>query len=234
MAHLAHYKEAHPLPFVITHWVNLICMFVLILTGLYIHYPLFPWFMSVARGLHIFCGIVILVNLIVRIILAFKVKSAPTGGTRELVMDYKTWLPQKDNRHMWLEWIKYYTFLQKEHPLSAKLGNPQKMAYLCVPLLILAMGFTGLCLWIPTSSLLPFVAFTQMLGGLMAVRIVHVILMFVLIIFTLIHLYLVFVEGLGPAKLMLFHKESPGLVYSPEKHTIVGKDTMEHNAKPQE
>ena len=39
MAHLAHYKEAHPLPFVITHWVNLICMFSLIFTGFYIHYP---------------------------------------------------------------------------------------------------------------------------------------------------------------------------------------------------
>ena len=34
MAHLAHYKEAHPLPFVITHWINLAAMVVLILTGL--------------------------------------------------------------------------------------------------------------------------------------------------------------------------------------------------------
>ena len=53
MAHLAHYREAHPLPFVITHWINLICMFILIFTGFYIHFPFFPLFMSVARGLHV-------------------------------------------------------------------------------------------------------------------------------------------------------------------------------------
>ena len=26
MAHLAHYREAHPAPFRVTHWVNLIAM----------------------------------------------------------------------------------------------------------------------------------------------------------------------------------------------------------------
>ena len=31
MAHLAHYKEAHPLPFVITHWINLVAMIFLII-----------------------------------------------------------------------------------------------------------------------------------------------------------------------------------------------------------
>ena len=32
MAHLAHYREAHPLVFVITHWINLVAMVMLILT----------------------------------------------------------------------------------------------------------------------------------------------------------------------------------------------------------
>ena len=39
MAHLAHYREAHPLVFVITHWINLIAMIVLIVTGFCIHFP---------------------------------------------------------------------------------------------------------------------------------------------------------------------------------------------------
>ena len=30
---LAHYREAHPLPFVITHWINLVAMILLIITG---------------------------------------------------------------------------------------------------------------------------------------------------------------------------------------------------------
>ena len=82
MAHLAHYKEAHPLPFVITHWINLVAMVVLIITGLMIHFPV-PFTMGIVRGLHVFCGIVICINCLVRVIMSFFVQSAPTGGTRE-------------------------------------------------------------------------------------------------------------------------------------------------------
>lgn len=52
--------------------------------------------------------------------MAFFVKTAPTGGTRQQVTDFKTWLPQKDNRHQALEWIKYYLFLKKDHPLGSQ------------------------------------------------------------------------------------------------------------------
>ena len=50
-----------------------------------------------ARGLHVFFGFVLFINCICRLIMAFIVKSSPTGGTRKQVTDYKTWLPQKDN-----------------------------------------------------------------------------------------------------------------------------------------
>ena len=43
MAHLAHYREAHPLPFVITHWINLVAMILLIVTGFCIHFPFWPF-----------------------------------------------------------------------------------------------------------------------------------------------------------------------------------------------
>ena len=89
---MAHYREAHPLAFVVTHWVNLVAMIFLIFTGFYIHYPLFGGVMTMARGLHIFFGIVLLINCLVRMVLAFFIKSAPAPGTRELVPDYKTWL----------------------------------------------------------------------------------------------------------------------------------------------
>lgn len=99
MAHLAHYREAHPLPFIITHWINLIAMILLIITGFYIHFPFGAGFMGIARGTHVFCGFVLLINCLVRVVMAFFIKSAPTGGTRYQVADYKTWLPQTDNRH---------------------------------------------------------------------------------------------------------------------------------------
>lgn len=228
MAHLAHYKEAHPLPFVITHWINLIAMIFLIITGFCIHFPFFAGFMGIARGLHLFCGILLVLNCVVRLILAFFVKSAPTGGTRQVVKDYKTWLPQKDNRHQGGAWIKYYLFLKKDHPLSAKLGVPQKISYLFVPILILVMGYTGFCLWAPTMTMPFFAGGVDLVGGAMSMRIIHYFMMYVFIIFMFLHVYLANVEGTSPTKLMFFRKEHGGLVYDPEKHTIVGEDDLDH------
>ncbi len=227
MAHLAHYKEAHPLPFVITHWVNLVCMFCLIFTGFYIHYPFFPGAMGICRGVHVLCGIVITINCIMRIILAFFVKSAPTGGTRAVVRDYKTWLPQRNNRHMLLETIKYYLFINKEHVIGGKLGVLQKISYLLIAPLILCMAWTGFALWIPTSTWGISEFLTQNIG-VMNVRIIHYIVMFVIMIIMCIHIYLANIEGVAPSKLILFRKEHAGLVYDPETRNVVGYDGMGH------
>lgn len=231
MAHLAHYREAHPLPFVITHWINLISMVFLIITGFMIHFPVFGGLMGVARGLHIFFGFLITINCIVRIILSFVIESAPTGGTRKTVKDYKTWLPQKDNKHQGLEWVKYYLFRKKDHPLSAKLGVPQKISYLLIPILILVQFYTGLAIWGPTMDWGIFAAGTDLVGGPMNQRIIHYFVMYLFIIFIFIHVYLANVEGTEPSKLMFFHKEHGGLVYDPEKHVIVGEDTLEEVEK---
>ncbi|MDR2108020.1 MAG: cytochrome b/b6 domain-containing protein [Coriobacteriales bacterium] len=231
MAHLAHYREAHPLPFVITHWVNLIAMLLLIFTGFYIHFPFFPGFMGIARGLHIFSGIILLLNCLIRVLLAFIVKSAPAGGTRKVDADYKNFLPQKDNRHQLGAWLKYYLFLKKDHPLSGKYGVPQKLAYLAVPVLILIVAFTGFCLWAPTSVVGPFAAFNNLVGGVMTTRIIHYFLMWVFILFLFIHVYLANIEGLAPSKIMFFRKEHGGLVYDPDLHNIVGVDDLHDEEK---
>jgi Ni/Fe-hydrogenase 1 B-type cytochrome subunit len=230
MAHLAHYREAHPLPFVITHWVNLIAMLLLILSGIYIHFPFVAGFMGVARGAHILFGVVLLVNCLLRMFLAFIIKSAPAGGTRKVDADYKSFFPQKDNRHQFGAWIKYYLFLKKDHPLSGKYGVPQKLAYIAIPVLILLVAFTGFCLWAPTSLVGPFAAFNQLVGSVVITRIIHYFLMWVFILFIFIHVYLANVEGLAPSKIMFFWKEHGGLVYDPEVHNIVGTDDL-HESK---
>lgn len=214
--------------FVVTHWINLIAMILLIVTGFCIHFPFWPMFMGIARGVHVFFGFVLFLNCVFRVIAAFFVKTSPTGGTREQVPDYKTWLPQKDNRHQALEWIKYYLFLRKTHPLGAKLGVPQKISYLLIPFLIVAMFWTGLCLWAPTMSAAPMAATTNLVGGLMPMRIIHYFGMYVFIIFMFIHIYLANVEGFAPTKLMFIHKEHGGLIYAPEVHDIVGEDLETH------
>ena len=212
------------MPFVVTHWINLVSMIFLIVSGFVIHFPV-PGIMGVCRGLHVFFGFVLFINCLVRVILSFFVKSAPTGGTRVQVKDFRTWLPQKDNRHQGGAWVKYYLFMKKDHPLSAKLGVPQKLSYLLIPILIILMFITGLCLWVPTAGALAGV--TTALGGTMSVRIIHYFGMFVFIIFMFIHVYLANVEGTEPTKLMFFRKEHGGLVYDPDKHVIVGDDTLQ-------
>lgn len=225
MAHLAHYKEAHPIPLIITHYINLICMILLIFSGIVIHFPYFAGFMGAARGLHIFCGIVILLNCIVRIILAFIVESAPAGGTRQKQKDVKSWLPQSDNRHQLLAWVKFYLFAKKEHPLSGKFNPLQKTAYIMIPLLLLFMGFTGFCLWGPTMNWGICQAFTSAVGGLMSVRIIHYFMMFVFIIFIMIHVYMSVIEG-GKSllKLMFAGKEHGGYTYDINTHALSGED----------
>ena len=227
MAHLAHYRQAHPLPFVITHWTNLVSMVLLILTGLYIHFPLFAGYMGVARGAHLFFAFVLVINMLLRVIMSFFVKSAPDGGTRKLDYDFKGFLPQKDNRHQLGAWISYYLFFKKEHPLGGKYGVPQKITYVAIPLLILLIAFTGFSLWAPTSVVGPFAVFNAFVGSMMITRIIHFFFMFVFIIFMLIHVYLANIEGLAPSKMMFTWKEHGGLVYDPELHNIVGEDDLE-------
>ena len=220
MAHLAHYKEAHPLIFVVTHWINLIAMIMLILSGIIIHFPVLPFLTGIARGCHLFFGFVLFINCVARVIMAFFVKTAPTGGTRQQVTDFKTWLPQKDNRHQALEWIKYYLFLKKDHPLGAKLGVPQKISYLLIPILIVLMFWTGLCLWGVTMNVPVFAATTNLVGGLMSMRIIHYFGMYVFIIFMFIHIYLANVRGLRPHQAHVHPQRAwrPGV--RPDLHNI--------------
>ena len=54
----------------VTHWVNLVCMALLIFTGFLIHFPFWAGLTGVARGVHVFCGMLLVVNCILRIIFA--------------------------------------------------------------------------------------------------------------------------------------------------------------------
>ena len=55
---------------------------------------------------------------------------------------------------------------RKDHPLGAKLGVPQKISYLLIPILIIVMFYTGLCLWAPTMDLGFFAAGTNLVLSL--------------------------------------------------------------------
>jgi len=213
------YREAHPLVFVINHWVNLCAMFFLVLSGFYIHFPIVPGLMGLARGTHQFWMFALLINLVVRIVLAFFVKDAVMPDTREKDLDIKNWLPQAANRHQFLPWVKYYLFMKKDHPISAKYGVLQKIAYIATPFLILAAAYTGFCLWAPTAQWGIFHAGTVWIASLfnaggggdpMPVRILHYFIMWVILIFTAAHVYLANIYNFAPSAMIFAWKESDG------------------------
>ncbi len=216
MAHKL-YREAHPLVFVITHWINLLAMLFLTLSGFYIHYPIFPGAMGVARGTHFFWMFVLIINLTLRIILSFVVKTANMPDTREVDTDIKNWLPQQANRHQMIPWIKYYLFVKKDHPISAKYGVLQKIAYLAtIPITFIA-AYTGFCLWGPTSDWAFFAAGTAWVASLfnagggadpMPMRILHYWVMWVVLIFTAAHVYLANIYNFAPSRMIFAWKES--------------------------
>ena len=208
--------------FVFTHWINLISMVALAFSGFYIHYPFFQNFMGVARGMHFFFMYVILINLFVRIVAAFFVKSATRLGSREVDTDIKNWLPQKLNRHQFGAWLKYYLFLKKDHPIGAKYGVLQKIAYIATIPLTLAAAYTGFAIYAPFMDAAFFAVGTEAVGGQMHMRIIHYYIMWAFILFTAIHAYLANVEGVAPSRLIFGWKEEEGLQFDAEGKVIGG------------
>lgn len=213
MSHKGHYREAHPLIFVITHWINLVCMIGLAFTGFYIHYPFFAGFMSVARSMHFVLMFVLIINLCSRILMSFWVKSANQLGSREVDVDLKNWLPQEANKHQFLETVKYYTFFRNTHVISGKYGSLQKMAYLATVPITFYMAYTGFALYTPahTWAIWPFFAWgIGLFGSEMGMRIAHYFGMWVIILFTMVHAYLAAVDGFKPLWSLIFlWKETP-------------------------
>ena len=211
------YREAHPLVFVITHWINLLAMLFLVLSGFYIHYPIFPGLMGVARGVHFFWMFVLIINLTLRIVLAFVVKTTNMPNTREVDTDIKNWLPQQANRHQMVPWVKYYLFMKKEVPMSGKYGVLQKIAYLATIPITFAAAYTGFAIWGPTQDWAFFAAGTDFVAGLfnaggggnlMPMRILHFWIMWVILIFTAAHVYLANIYDFSPSKMIFAWKES--------------------------
>ena len=75
--------------FVVTHWINLVAMIILIISGIYIHFPFVGGLEGICRGAHLLFGFVLFLNCVFRVVAAFFVKTSPTGGTREQVKDKK-------------------------------------------------------------------------------------------------------------------------------------------------
>jgi len=194
----------HPWPAVLMHWAHLLSFFVLIATGLQIHAHS-GWFgtIGLVRQVHFIAMYVFVLTTVVRIYWAFfGAGSAALGG----LVRHRDWrffaLDGADVKST-PSWIAYYLFLRKNKPHVVKYGSLQKLTYaILFPLGILVMALTGFSMFAPTAGAMLW--YTNLLGGLNVVRLVHYFAMWVLIMFFMIHFYLVVVEEPSQAAIMLF------------------------------
>jgi len=183
-------KSDHPLPQRLFHWVNLVAVAMLIITGLMINSPAEGYNLGTIIYIHLTFAYLFLANGFGRIYYSFfgKYRDFP-----EFALSPRDWKP-------FGETVRYYLFLG---PLlhRTKYNPLQKIAYLFLIILGLVQAATGLAMLFPKSSL----AFVNgVTGGLAGSWFLHYLVMWIFIAIIIVHLYLVFTEPTSSVKLMLF------------------------------
>ncbi len=204
------------LPVRLTHWINALCIFVLAITGFIIADP--PAIMSNAeaseiywfgtvRMIHFITAYIFLLSLIVRVYWAFK---GNFYANWRVFFPYSKWARQ-NIKHV----LKIDILLQNEEKEVLKnisIGHNYlaSLSYLAFFILALVQIFTGFGLYAATSSWwLPqlFAWVPDLLGGDAPTRLIHHIATWLFILFTLVHVYLVFyhdwLEGRGETSAMI-------------------------------
>lgn len=183
-------KSDHPLPQRLFHWVNLVAVGMLIITGLMINSPAYAENVGTIIYIHLTFAYIFLANGFGRIYYSFFGKYRDFG---EFALRPSDWKP------FW-ETVRYYLFLG---PLihRTKYNPLQKLAYLFLILLGLVQAATGLAMLWPKSGW-GFV--NRITGGLVGTWFVHYLVMWIFVFIIIIHLYLVFTEPTSSVLLMLF------------------------------
>jgi Ni/Fe-hydrogenase 1 B-type cytochrome subunit len=204
------------LPVRIFHWLNALCIVVLAITGLIIANP--PVLMSTAeasdlywfgtvRMIHFITGYVFFLNAIARVYWAFR--GNYYSNLRAFIpLSRKAW---ENIKHV----IKIDILLQNEEKevlknISVGHNYVASLSYVILFLLALVQIFTGFGLYAPTSGWwLPklFAWVPYALGDEMTTRFIHHLSTWLFVLFTLIHVYLVFyhdwLEGRGESSDMI-------------------------------
>ena len=198
-------RAEHPISTVITHWIHIVALFTLMFTGLWIHDPFTSWSFHTVRYVHLFAAFFLVGTGVFRVYWGFFGQgSADVGGTKR-IKDWHFFFPQKENKGTFWEVVKYYLFLRKTHPCTAKYNPLQKLAYGCLLFAIILDAFTGLAMLHVTQPL--FVSVTYWLGGTQMIRELHYIAMWLFIVITAAHIYIVAIEAPWEIPLMFLWKE---------------------------
>ncbi|HLA83126.1 MAG TPA: Ni/Fe-hydrogenase, b-type cytochrome subunit [Thermoleophilia bacterium] len=199
-------RAEHPLAAVVTHWLHVVALFVLVWTGFFIHSPFYNASFALHRNIHLVAAFVLIFTGISRIYWAFFGEGSADVGSKEKICDCRFFLPDKLNRGKLWQMIKYYMFLRKTHPRTAKYNPLQKLAYLALLVAMLVMLVTGLEMWTHTKEFLQ--PLTYFLGGPLVVRFIHYFSMWLFMVVTATHIYLTFAETPWEVPLMFWWKEA--------------------------
>jgi Ni/Fe-hydrogenase b-type cytochrome subunit len=190
----------HSLIVRVTHWVNVIAVYVMVGSGLRIFnaYPAFaprggtfccypfegravPDWMTFGRWLggarhwHFAMMWVLVVNGLLYLAYIYL-----HGEWRDLT-------PRRgDARNAW-EMIKFYLFARRDHPEQGKHNALQRATYFSFPIIGFVLVITGLAIWKPVQlSLL-----ANLLGGFVWARYWHFVAMWMLVLLSIIHVFMV-------------------------------------------
>lgn len=187
-------EDRHSIWLRLFHWINMIAITMLILTGFYIHAPQsFRLFsnMDIARSIHFALAYVLCISYVCRIYYAIVANDA-----KNIIYD-----PIKDTKKL-PSMIKYYLFLEDDHPFYGKYNPGQKAMYTGLIFMVLVMAITGFIMYKP----LTFGFMAGWLGGFLVVRMIHYIFTWLFVLCIMAHLYLDIAEGLPVLKSMFTGK----------------------------
>ncbi|MDY6049725.1 MAG: Ni/Fe-hydrogenase, b-type cytochrome subunit [Corynebacterium sp.] len=183
----------------ITHWLNLIGIVGLSITGYYIMSPYFTvapgdafqagFRMGWIRFLHFTFAFAWISVAILRVYMLFA-SSKKQGRWKTLW----PWWSKDDWKGMW-QTLAYYLFLRKEEPRYLAHNPLQRVTYSLVYLLCLVELCTGLSLFgLQMGIGNPIwyaISVPAMLIGVPVVRVIHVVIMYLIWTFVILHVYLV-------------------------------------------
>lgn len=219
----AHEGEVRPIERYM-HLIHVIGMVLLGISGLYIRFPdviYVPGGRGLMKAIHYVCMFIITTNFIYRYYYAF------LGKHRDYLKFKLTW---REIKVMPLTML-YYFFIKPSKPHLAQYNPLQKMTY--------GYAFAGM---MPLQALTGFILFFRnfwspyvggILGGaaniVQVTRIAHYSINWLLIIFTLIHIYLAVTENF-PAFLLFFFGIEPEHHEAHEEHGVSHGEPEEHIA----
>jgi Ni/Fe-hydrogenase 1 B-type cytochrome subunit len=171
------------------HWVHLLNMVLLVLSGIQIHFAGFNLFgsMNTARLVHFVDMYVFLFIGVFHVYQFFATGKWRTAG------------PTLSNLKSTGGTVKYYLFLTDRKPLFNKYNPLQIITYFLLFALSAVQAAFGFALYWPVRLRV----LVNVFGGLMGLRQAHYILAWVFIAFTAAHLYLVLTQPLELTRSMV-------------------------------